>query len=179
MTVYALSGRRPDPPGAEFRRFPLENHDLVRERIQFLFEDNAARTLVASAACGADLIALQVAEALGMERHVVLPFASLDFRRTSVVDRPGDWGDLFDRTIDTIQRTGKLTDLGLSPGSDDAYNLANEAIIATAEHLPVGHETVRMCLVWEGAPRGSGDISYDMAQQADALGWPVDEIKTL
>ncbi|WP_419914425.1 hypothetical protein [Hoeflea sp.] len=179
MTIYILAGRRPDPEDAPARRFPLENRDMVGERIGRVFEERGATDLIASAACGADLIALDVAQKLGIERHVVLPFDAATFRTTSVIDRPGDWGDLYDRTIEQVQRTGRLHDLGLPSGNDDAYRLANNAIVDTAEQLSAGTLPICMCLVWEGAPRGAGDISYDMAQTARGRDWPVDEVLTI
>ena len=47
--------------------------------------------LVCSAACGADLIALQAAGRVSLRRRIVLPFEPSRFRDSSVVDRPGDW----------------------------------------------------------------------------------------
>jgi hypothetical protein len=95
--VIALAGRRVDPPDADFVRFPLKNVLAVRLRIRDALTRHAATTVVASAACGSDLLALDEAGALGLRRRIVLPFDRARFRMTSVVDRPGDWGALFDR----------------------------------------------------------------------------------
>src|SRR5690349_3650476 len=97
--VIALAGRRVDPPGADPRRFPLENVETVSKRIGQLFAERNAAALVSAAACGADLLALEVAKSRHMRRRVVLPFSRDVFRRTSVVDRPGDWGDRYDRAL--------------------------------------------------------------------------------
>ena len=90
--VVALAGRRIDLPEAQVPRFPLENVQEVGRRIcEALYEMHAV-ALVCSAACGADLVALEQAKQLGLRRRIVLPFAPERFRETSVVDRPGDWG---------------------------------------------------------------------------------------
>jgi len=95
--VVALAGRRIDLPEAPVPRFPLENVQEVGRRVcEALYEMHAV-ALVCSAACGADLVALEQAKHLGLRRRVVLPFAPERFRETSVVDRPGNWGSLYDR----------------------------------------------------------------------------------
>jgi hypothetical protein len=67
---------------------------LVRRRIVDLLAEEHTEALVCSAACGADLIALEEAERLGLRRRIVLPFSPRQFRETSVTDRP-EIGDLF------------------------------------------------------------------------------------
>src|SRR5262245_15369924 len=97
--LIALAGRRVDAPNAGTARFPLVNVELVSRRVDELFEHEAATALVSSAACGADLLALKVAGARRMRRRIVLPFDRARFRATSVIDRPGDWGRLYDRIL--------------------------------------------------------------------------------
>src|SRR5947209_320182 len=94
--VIALAGRRIDAPNAETPRFPLENREKVGNRIRDFLAEHGATALVCSAACGADLLALEAAEELGLRRRILLPFAPDRFRATSVTDRPGEWGPLFD-----------------------------------------------------------------------------------
>ena len=101
--VIALAGRRVDAPDAKPSRFPPANVAAVRERIQGLFADRNATALVSSAACGADLLALEAAELLQMRTRIVLPFSREVFRRTSVVDRPGDWGTIYDDVLKDSQ----------------------------------------------------------------------------
>ena len=179
MTVYALAGRRPDPPDAEARRFPLANRELVTRRVGELFIQNNATALVASAACGADLIALGAAGLLQLRRFIVLPFDRTRFRETSVTDRPGDWGADYDRILDEVAAAGGLAVLDLAVEGDDPYRRANEKIIETAAGLASDTDPVHVCLVWEGAPRGPDDITYQLAETARARGWPVDEVLTV
>src|ERR1700688_1274520 len=116
--VIALAGRRIDAPDTDPPRFPLENVPIVRERIAALLSAEHAEALVCSAACGADLIALTEAERLGLRRRIVLPFPAKRFRETSVTDRPGEWGPLYDRLIKEAQSAGDLVVLP-DPGGDD------------------------------------------------------------
>ena len=89
--VIALAGRRIDAADTNPPRFPLEAVPTVRRRLADLLAKERAVALVCSAACGADLMALEEAERLGLRRRIVLPFPPERFRKTSVIDRPGDW----------------------------------------------------------------------------------------
>src|SRR5690242_11161154 len=132
MTIVALAGRRIDADGAQPARFPLQHAARVRHRLDELFTRVSSTSLVSSAACGADLLAQEAAGALRLDRWVVLPFDRTEFRRRSVVDRPGDWGQRFDRLIDDLAPQGHIVNLGLPPDAADAYRQANEAILAEA-----------------------------------------------
>ena len=54
--IVAVAGRRIDPEPAEVRRFPFEQVPRVERELHRLFEEVAVSMLVASAACGADLL---------------------------------------------------------------------------------------------------------------------------
>src|SRR5258708_23324677 len=97
--IVTLAGRRIDPLNAPVARFPVENSAEVREQLVHLLQEQGATALVCSAACGADLLGLEAAGTLGLRRRVVLSFAPERFRATSVTDRPGEWGPLYDRII--------------------------------------------------------------------------------
>src|SRR6202007_3063310 len=90
---------------------------------------------VCSAACGADLIALEEAERLGLRRRIVLPFPAKRFRETSVTDRPGEWGALYDRLIGEAKAAGDLVVLSGTGDDDAAYAAANTTIVHEAEEL--------------------------------------------
>jgi hypothetical protein len=177
--VAALAGRRIDAVDAASARFPLADTEAVRGRLQALLRTEQSRTLVCSAACGADLIALDVAAALGLRRRVVLPFAPERFRETSVTDRPGDWGPLFDRIIGEVRAKADLVVLGLDEGDDATYAAANEAILNEAQALAGGEPSeVVAIIVWEGCSRGEGDLTEGFATLARARGHPVREALT-
>lgn len=176
--IIALAGRRVDSPEAKDTRFPLLNVGIVRERVRALLQENAA-ALVSSAACGADLIALSEAGKLGLRRRVVLPFERPRFRETSVTDRPGDWGPLFDEVLDAVEAAGDL--VVLRAGSDDeAYALANRAILDESLALAkTAHQPVRAVLVWDGKSRGDHDLTEDFGVEARKRGMPVTDVPTI
>jgi hypothetical protein len=86
-SVIAVAGRRIDAANAQVARFPFENVSAVRSALLRTFGNAGARLIVASAACGSDLLALDAASAMGIDTRIVLPFAPEVFRETSVVDR--------------------------------------------------------------------------------------------
>ena len=172
-----LAGRRPDPEGAGYRRFPIENAVLVRERLRAFFVDREPRHLVCSAACGADLLALDVAGDLGVERHVVLPFDVGAFKASSVTDRPGSWGALYDRVVREVEAAGGLTVLSADPDDDDdAYAAVNGHLLQTAQGVGA---PVLAVAVWEGRPRGDGDLTAHLLDTATEAGASTDSLSTL
>jgi hypothetical protein len=176
--VAALAGRRIDAVGAT-PRFPLPNIRKVRQRLERLLRAEGSAALVCSAACGADLIALDVAGTLGLRRRVVLPFTPERFRATSVIDRPGNFGPLFDRIIGEVAAAGDVVMLGFDEGDDDAYAAANAAILDEAVNLAgTDPSQVMAVIVWEGASRGEGDLTAAFATAARARSHPVHEILT-
>ncbi len=97
--VLIAAGRRVDATDATVPRFPASQVAEVRRKVQELFNQEKPLAVVCSAACGADLIVLDVAESMGVKRYVLLPSKPAEFRKSSVVDRPGDWGDVYDREL--------------------------------------------------------------------------------
>jgi hypothetical protein len=136
-----------------------------------------AQAVVCSAACGTDLLALEAAGTLGIRRRIVLPYAPDRFRTTSVVDRPGDWGERFDRIFDTVEATGDLVVLGYAEGEEAAYLATNHAILEQAAILAEQtQQAVGAAVVWDGAGRGSDDVTAAFLQEAQQRGltvWPV------
>ena len=189
--VVALDGRRVDPPYADNPRFPPENVGLVRERLRSLLQDRRAAALVCSAACGADLVALEAAGTLALRRRVVLPFDPERFRETSVVDRPGEWGPLYDRVIETVTRADDLVVLEDAGEGGAAYAAANERILDEALTLtgvgaargskpaPMPPEKALAVIVWEGRSRGDDDATEQFATSARGRGLTVEEILTV
>ena len=124
--IVAAAGRRIDPWDATVPRFPSSAVRETRRRIDDTLVRHKAIALVTSAACGADLLALSSAADLRLRRRVVLPFAPELFRKTSVTDRPGEWGPVFDETLLQLQAAGDVLILDGSP-DDDGYTAVGEA----------------------------------------------------
>jgi hypothetical protein len=129
------------------------------------------------------LIALEEAERLGLRRRIVLPFPPDRFRETSVTDRPGNWGPVFDRLVAAAESAGDLVTLS-SPGDDDAaYAAANEVIVKEAEVLAgstVDGTRLRLVavIVWEGSAREGTDASGGLLTLATKAGFEERSIST-
>ena len=168
--IVALAGRRIDAPGTAPPGFPPDQVDRVRADLVRTLRDAGVRALVSSAACGADLLALEAAETLGARRRIVLPCDRAHFKTQSVTDRPGDWGRTFDRLIDAADAAGDLLVLGLS-GSDDAYARTNVAILDEATRLArTTGDTVLAVAVWDKQSRGADDLTEHFLQLAKTHG---------
>jgi hypothetical protein len=177
--IIALAGRRVDSTDAKESRFPLRNVEIVRTRARAVLKEKGATAVVSSAACGADLIALSEAGELGLRRRVVLPFERKRFRQTSVTDRPGEWGPLYDQVLDAVEAAGDL--VILQNGSDDeAYSAANHAILDEAEALATAlHQPATAVLIWDGASRGDHDLTEEFGAEARKRGLAVTEVRTV
>jgi hypothetical protein len=179
--IIALAGRRVDAQDAKSARFPYtpENLETVRKRILEILQDRRASALISSAACGADLLALSVAGAIGVRRIIVLPFQREQFRETSVTDRPGEWGSLFDRILDEVQRAGDLHILN-QPSGEEAYSETNHVIVDKA--ISLGQKwgvPVAGVLVWDGKSRGKEDLTEEFGRYARRKNVAVIEIMSI
>jgi hypothetical protein len=183
--IIALAGRRIDAAEAQEPRFPLHMKETVRKRLHDLFAEQSATTLVCSGACGADLLALDVASELGMHRRMVLPFGRQQFRETSVTDREPaeEWGALFDRMADELTATHNLLTLEDVGSGQQAYEAVNRTILDEALRLaqsPQGAEEasrdVLAVVVWEGASRGAEDLTAALLDDAHRRGFKTAEV---
>jgi hypothetical protein len=178
MTIVAAAGRRIDASDASPPRFPLANRDVVRERIRTSLIEHATG-IIASGACGADLLAQDVARELKLpHRRMILPFAADVFRASSVTDRPGNWGSLFDDLVAELGARRDVVTLAEDPGGDAAYAAVNRAIIAEAERIG-GSSTPVVLLIWDGTSRGDGDLTADLGLKARARNWRVVQVLTV
>jgi hypothetical protein len=158
-TVLALAGRRIDAPGAEEPRFPPGNEAMVAVRIRNMMASAASQAVVCSAASGADILALESAAQLGLERRVVLPFSRQQFRAASVADRGEEWGRRFDAIMQQMQ-SKDILELNLQGGDNEAYATVNSRIIdeAVGWASTTGRRALAM-VVWNGFSRGATDLT--------------------
>ncbi len=180
-TVIALAGRRIDATDAEPVRFPLENVETVRTRLRDLFLRYDAIALVCAAACGADLLALEVAGDLQLRRVVVLPFDAASFRNVSVIDRPGGettWGSSFDRVVASLPDDDLIVLRGTTEHGA-AFHAANGCILSVAQSLG---DSLRAHLVavivWDGVRRGPDDVTAQFADDARERRIMLEELST-
>ena len=184
-TVVALGGRRIDAEPTPTPRFPFDQVDRVGMEIADQLRRTQAVALVCSAACGADLIALETAQQMGLPTRIVLPFSATRFRETSVVDRPHPefWGSMFDRATSAARAHGDLIELD-AVEADDAYSMANGVIIREARKLAGVKNQERSLrlialVVWEGASRGPDDNTNKFVQLAQESGFRIEQVLTL
>jgi Tetratricopeptide Repeats-Sensor len=166
-TVLAIAGRRIDAEGTQQERFPAENEVLVAKRLRTMMVATACRGVVCSAACGTDILALESAGALGLERRVVLPFAVEKFRAMSVTDREEAWGERFDRILEQLPSRDVLV---LTPVGDasQAYAAANAAILEEAAAWgSVCEQQTLALVVWNGLSRGPSDVTNGFRKLAE------------
>jgi hypothetical protein len=177
--IIAIAGRRVDPADSQQTRFPLKNVALVQGRVGAMLKNEDAKAIVCSAACGADLASLAEAGAQKLRRRVVLPYGEKHFRESSVVDRPGDWGQLFDQILSEVKAAGDLVVMEETP-EEEAYAAANTAILDEAATLAkMSGDEAMAALVWNLESRGADDITEQFGSEARKRGWRVVEVSTL
>jgi hypothetical protein len=160
-TVTALAGRRVDALGTKDRdrRFPPENETKVAQRIRNMLVATASTSVVSSAACGADILALESAAELGLSRRVVLPFSRARFRSTSVTDRGGEWGRRFDTIVADLDKED-IIGLDLEGSDDEAYAATNVRILDEAAAMATNaNQRALAAVVWNGLTRGASDLT--------------------
>jgi len=180
--IIALAGRRIDVSDATVPRFPAANVALVEERLEKLFRARHATALVSSAACGVDLIGQRVAAALGLARTIVLPYPPAVFKERSVIDRPGDWSDEFDRLLNGARQHGTVIELDAPSeraASSRAYTMANDAVLDAAVRAASSPSDVLAIIAWDGHPRGPDDLTAAFAESARARHLAVEEVSTM
>lgn len=153
----------------------------MRERLRQVFEKLPPSCIVCSAACGADLIGLEMAEERAVRRLIVLPFDRATFRKKSVADRGEDWGSRFDRIMDTLPNND-LLDLDLSIKSSDAFQSTNRAILDQATSLAKGAGTIPAAVViWDGKKRIGSEVDFtqEFVSDASSRGIHVEQVLTL
>ena len=173
--VIVSAGRRVDPPDAQTPRFPPANVNAVRQRIAAFFTKESPTAVVCSAACGTDLLLLDVAGQAHVKRYVLLGAEPSVFRKESVTDRPGNWGEMFDQ----VMRSAKVEVLKL-PAGQEGYLQTNLDLLDRAEALAKAFETsVKALVIWNEESRGSDDVTGHFLEQAKQRGIPVTQISTL
>jgi hypothetical protein len=186
--VIALAGRRIDPEPTLTARFPFDQVDRVRIGIADQLRHSHAVALVSSAACGADLVALETAQRMRLRTRIILPFSAARFRENSVVDRPRPefWGDIFDRVASVARPHGDLVELDMVE-ADDAYSAVNAIIIQEARKLAGVNEhgwsreslSLVAIVVWDGVSRGADDNTHGFVKLARHSGFQVEQVLTL
>jgi class 3 adenylate cyclase len=102
--VVAVSGHMIDAPDRPEPRFPAALEARVAVAIRQYLAGLREPIIYTSAACGADLICIEAALAIGAEVNVVLPFDHDDFVRVSVAVGGAGWVRRFDDALARVAR---------------------------------------------------------------------------
>lgn len=171
--VIVSAGRRVDAPDASTPRFPPQNVPAVQARVQEYLQRQRPSAIVCSAACGSDLILLQAAQ--NIPRYVLLPSAPEEFRLSSVTDRPGVWGAIYDEILQVAE-----VDVLTLPSGQEGYLAVNDRLLDKAQAVAGDLGTsVTALIIWNQQSRGDGDVTGHFLGQAKQRGLLISEISTL
>lgn len=173
--VVVSAGRRVDAADASIPRFPLQNVPAVRAAVETYLRQLRPSAIVASAACGADLILLQAGLKDQIPCYVLLPSSPAEFRESSVTDRPGEWGAIYDQVL----QGAALEELKL-PSGHEGYLAINNCLLDKAQALAAGLGTsLGVLVIWNQESRGEDDVTEHFLREANWRKLPVSEISTL
>jgi hypothetical protein len=173
-SVIIEAGRRVDTPDAEVPRFPPSNVGQVSQRIEELLGKQNPLAVVCSAACGADLLLLRAAGEAHIDQVVLLPSEPEVFRKSSVTDRPGNWGELYDRVLKTAR-----VEILKVPEGQEGYLETNLKLLDRGQQLARENGvSAEALVVWNGISRGPDDVTAHFLHEAKLRKMTVLEIST-
>jgi hypothetical protein len=162
VRAIVLAGRR------------YRDETLVRAALLPHLERHRGATLVCSAAAGADLVALDLASALGLPCRIVLPSDAAEFRRGSVEDRGERWVTLF---RELVERALPERLVAIQPGGEDPYLAANTAILDEGMRVAGDPREVLAIIVWDGKRERPPDYTEAFRTAAVERGFEVVELR--
>ncbi|WP_353063814.1 hypothetical protein RBB77_21530 [Tunturibacter psychrotolerans] len=173
--VIVEAGRRVDAPDAGVTRFPARNVPEVRKRINQVLRKEMPVAIVSSAACGADLLLLDAAGRMHVPRYIFLPSDTEDFRKSSVTDRPGDWGEIYTNVLQ-----GSTVEVLKLPEGQEGYLETNLKLLDQAQvQAKLKRTNVHALVIWNQESRGSDDVTAHFLEQAKRRDIPIIEVSTL
>jgi len=175
--VLVFTGHMLDAPGRARPRFPAAIEATVREAIRARLAALQPFAAYGSAACGADLLCLEVARELGAETHIVLPFPPTAFRRTCVDFAGGDWGDRFERALASADSVTIASDHAAS-GSVATYEYANLILTGMGSlRAQLVQTDLRALAVWDPSAPGLPGGAAALAALWQAHGLAVEQVR--
>ncbi|MDJ0554867.1 MAG: TRAFs-binding domain-containing protein [Microcoleaceae cyanobacterium MO_207.B10] len=155
--VVVFSGHMIDDPGRTTPRFPPEIESQVYEAIRDRLIKLDARLGYASAACGSDILFLEVLYELQGEAHIVLPHAREHFIKESVDIIPGgSWRKRFDQVLAKATEVVIPTHYDLQQ-SNIVYEYTNSILYGMARMRAEQLDTELIPMaVWNQQPGGVG-----------------------
>ena len=159
----AFSGHVLDQPGSN-RRFPPEAEEIAKKEIAAALDEMGASCGYSSAACGTDILFLEIMIERGAETHIFLPFAKEEFIETSVRRAGGNWVSRFEAVLDQATSIHYVTKDGYNC-EDTLYTFCNDVLLGFAAMRGRGmDENPRLLVFWDGQPGAEGgtgeSVSY-------------------
>jgi class 3 adenylate cyclase len=129
-----------------------------------------------SAACGADILCLELVREMGGETHVVLPFPAPEFRQASVDFAAGDWGARFVRALAAAGSVTVTSDHRAS-GSSATFEYSNLVVtglgILRARLLD---GSLRALAAWDAGAAGAAGGAASLVPLWEARGIAIDRV---
>ncbi len=161
LGIVACSGHLIDSPGKN-RRFPQEAEEIVRSKIEKKLSEIGATCGYSSAACGTDILFLEVMAERGGETHIFLPFRKDEFIQTSVQREGTDWIDRFEKVLDKATSVHYVTNEGYYQ-DDTLFSFCNDVMLGFTAMRGRGlNEDPHLLLFWDGnsgEEGGTGDVA--------------------
>lgn len=174
--IVVFTGNMIDQPGRATARFPAQLEAAVREVLRARLAAIAPAAVYGSAACGADLLCLELARELGIETHVVLPFPPGEFRRVSVDIVAGQWGERFERVLAAADSVTVASDHH-ARGSAATFEYANLLLTGMGRlRAQVLDTAMRGLAVWDRRALGSAGGSASLVSLWERHGLPVEHV---
>jgi tetratricopeptide (TPR) repeat protein len=130
-SVGFFAGHMIDASDRAVPRFPNAAIPGVEERIRNWLTANSVRFSYSSAACGGDILFLEIALSLGVETHILLPFARDYFIRTSVLPGGEEWLERFEKVMESAASLTVLNE-SMPDYHPSSYDFTNQMISARA-----------------------------------------------
>jgi tetratricopeptide (TPR) repeat protein len=174
--VLVYTGHMIDQDGRRPARFPPDLEFSVMQALRQTLADMRPVAAYGSAACGTDILCLEVVHELGGELHIVLPFPAAEFRRTSVDVAPGSWGQRFERLLAAASSVTIASDHRAS-GSTATYEYANLLAMGLGQlRAQLLDTSLRGLAVWDGTSSGAHGGSASVVLEWKQRGMAVQQI---
>ena len=174
--VLMFAGNMIDRAERPVPRFPAALEPAVRAALRARLAALKPLAAYGSAACGADLLCLELVREMGGETHIVLPFPPLQFRAASVDFAGESWGQRFEQALASADSVTIASDHHAS-GSSATFVYANLILTGMARlRAQMLDAKTQALAVWDpqapGHPGGTGAL----ALQWTSLGLPVEHV---
>jgi len=171
--IIAFTGHMIDSLGRKVPRFPPVLEERVKDAIRSVLDDLNPGIGYSSAACGSDILFLELMQERKAETNVVLPFEFDDFLKVSVNFAGEHWKDRAHTVLERCSQRVQATE-GKYLGDDLLFDYANHVIMGKALLRSSMLETDPVLLaVWEPSSKAATGGTSDFVQTWESKDLPV------